>query len=388
MTALAPLPAPEAADIGTPVDVVIPVYGACADTLHAIHSVLNAASVRAFRLVVIDDASPDPVLRGELESLARQGVLELHRNAHNSGFVASANRGMRLSPTRDVVLLNSDTEVQDGWLDRLHRAAYHAPRCGTATPVSNAATILSYPHPLRDNPLPADIDARGLDRLLAEIGAEPITIPTAIGFCMYIRRDCIEETGVFDESSFGRGYGEENDFCLRAAARGWHHVAAADTFVWHRSGGSFGTEKKERLRQAMATLQRLYPDYHRQIADFIACDPLAPVRTALDAARIRRAAPGRTLHVGGFHPALRMSRQLLPDLRLNRAAGGWRLRCAGLAALPNLPVVDPVRAPDVAAGLLRSLDIRRIALRALFITKRTRNAFEALAQAIEATVES
>ena len=43
-----------------------------------------------------------------------------------------------------------------------------------------------------------------------------VGIPTAVGFCMYIRRECLKEVGEFRAEVFGKGYGEENDFCLRA----------------------------------------------------------------------------------------------------------------------------------------------------------------------------
>ena len=44
---------------------------------------------------------------------------------------------------------------------------------------------------------------------------------------MSIRRDCLNEVGMFDEALFARGDGEENDFCLRAVKRGWRNVLAA-----------------------------------------------------------------------------------------------------------------------------------------------------------------
>ena len=57
---------------------------------------------------------------------------------------------------------------------------------------------------------------------------------------MYIRRAALADVGAFDAEAFGRGYGEENDFCLRAGARGWRHLLACDTFVYHEGSVSFG----------------------------------------------------------------------------------------------------------------------------------------------------
>lgn len=221
------------------VDVVMPVYGGRAMALQAIDSVLGAATRQAFELVVVDDASPDPLLCSELQALAEAGLITLMENERNVGFVGAVNRGVALHPGRDVVLLNSDVRVFGDWLDRLLAAL----RTATATPLSNAAKMLSYPATLCENRLPGDLDIAQWDRLCAATDCPPVEIPTGVGFCMAVRRACLDQVGAFDQERFGRGYGEENDFCLRAAAAGWLNVAATSLFVWHRGGTSFGEER-------------------------------------------------------------------------------------------------------------------------------------------------
>ena len=122
-------------------------------TLACLDSVL-ATLPRRSRLIVIDDASPDPDLVEALDNLARRRRIRLIRNERNLGFAASANIGMRAASGRDVVLLNSDTLVAPGWLEGLRAVAYSAPDIGTVTPLSNDATILSYPDPTGGNPVP------------------------------------------------------------------------------------------------------------------------------------------------------------------------------------------------------------------------------------------
>ena len=90
---------------------------------------------------------------------------------------------------------------------------------------------------LRENHWSPDLDFAHLDRLCAGLGQPLVELPTAVGSCMAIRRACLDEVGGFDADRFGRGYGEENDFCRRASAADWRHVAATDLFVWHRGGG-------------------------------------------------------------------------------------------------------------------------------------------------------
>jgi GT2 family glycosyltransferase/glycosyltransferase involved in cell wall biosynthesis len=269
--------------------VVVPVYKGHLETLRCLHSVLVARTSTPFELVVINDASPDKKLAADLEQLAEQGLFTLYRNSSNRGFVYTANRGLRLHPQRDVVLLNADTEVFDGWLDRLVSAANRNERTGTVTPLSNNATICSYPQFLQDNPYPLELGYAELDGLAAAVNAaEEVEAPTAVGFCTYLRRVCLDDVGLFDEETFGRGYGEENDFSLRASARGWRNVIVGDVFVYHSGSASFQGEKAKALHTAMAILGKRYPTYHSDVAAFIDRDPLAEWRRRLDWGRLCR----------------------------------------------------------------------------------------------------
>ncbi len=278
------------------VDVVIPVYRGLAETLACVYSVLDADPATPHEVVVIDDAGPEPDLAAELERLAGEGLFTLARNATNLGFVRTANLGIGLHPERDVVLLNSDTEVYGDWLDRLRAAAYSRPNAGTVTPLSNNAEIFSYPIFARDNDMRLEVGYDDLDAMAARVNVGlTVDVPTAVGFCMYVRRDCIRETGLLDAERFGRGYGEENDFCLRASARGWRHLLAGDVFVRHCGGVSFGDEKAGRIRQGLKVLLRSFPDYTSRIQDFLARDPVHPIRRRLDVARLTARASRRAV---------------------------------------------------------------------------------------------
>lgn len=286
-----------------PVDVVIPAYRGAVETLACIGSVL-ATLGRGNRVVVVDDASPDAELVDALDRLAARGRIRLIRNPDNRGFPASANAGMRAAEGRDVLLLNSDTLLPPGALERLRDAAYAAPDIGTVTPLSNDATILNYPDLAGDNAVPDATETARLDALAAKVNADClIDIPTAVGFCMYIRRDCLEETGVFREDVFAQGYGEENDFSLRARHLGWRHVAAASVFVAHRGGGSFGVERAHLIARNMAVLNRLHPGYDALIAAHVRADPLAEARRRLDLARWRAARKRRAATIFITHEA-------------------------------------------------------------------------------------
>ena len=276
---------------GHPVDIIVPVYKGLAYTRCCIESVLTHAHTykTPFRLIAINDASPDPDVTAWLRTKADQDArLVLLENPENLGFVGTVNRGMALSDTNDVILLNSDAEVANDWLDRMVRAAWAAPHIASVTPFSNNAIICSYPRFCEDNTLPYGYDTASLDKLFARTNStQVVDVPTGVGFCMYIRRDCLTEIGLFDQKSFGKGYGEENDFCQRAAKAGWRNLHLLDTFVRHAGGVSFGASKSPRIQAATKTLRSLYPDYEIEVHKFVSKDPARNARQMVDMARIR-----------------------------------------------------------------------------------------------------
>ncbi len=268
------------------VDVVVPVHGDEAATRACFQALLSHDPGTPMRVVVIEDASPEPGIVRLLEELAGQRRIALIRNPGNLGFVRSVNIGMAAHSGRDVVLLNADTVVAPGWLARLRKAACRETGTGTVTPWSNDATICSYPAANSPTPL-TGLDIGALDRLVARtLPDATCPIPTAVGFCMYIRRACLAQTGWFDADAFGTGYGEENDFCLRASALGWRHLIALDVFVGHIGGGSFGAAKQARINAALAVLESRYPGYDADIQAFIAANPLRDARQRLDMAQV------------------------------------------------------------------------------------------------------
>ncbi|AVS86004.1 glycosyl transferase family 2 [Paracidovorax avenae] len=284
-----------------PVDVIVPVYRGLADTRLCLESVLASTCRTPYRLVVINDCSPEPEVTAWLrERAAGDDRILLLENEENLGFVGTVNRGMALSGSNDVLLLNSDTEVANDWLDRIRQAAYGDAKVASVTPFSNNATICSYPRFCKDNDLPAGYDTARLDALCARTNPGAVVdVPTGVGFCMYIRRDCLQQVGLFDTEHFGKGYGEENDFCQRAQAAGWRNLHLLDTFVLHTGGVSFGDSKSPRELAAMEILRRLHPNYDRDVHAFVRADPAAPYRLALDAARITEA--GKPLVLAVLH---------------------------------------------------------------------------------------
>lgn len=270
------------------VSVIIPVYGGLQVTQACLESVLDSDLPPYASITIVNDNSPDPQISELCRKTAAKAGLNLVVNRENLGFVKNANTGFSLDPEADVILLNSDTVVSGNWVQRLQHCAYQEDRIGTVTPFSNNGTICSYPVFPLANDLPDGWSPRTLDDAFsAENDGAWAEIPTAVGFCMYIKRACLAETGLFDEENFGHGYGEECDFSLRASSRGWKNVIAGDVFVYHEGGASFAGESDERKRQADKIIDDIHPEYHAMVTDFIQADPLYPLRSRVDEFRLR-----------------------------------------------------------------------------------------------------
>jgi GT2 family glycosyltransferase/glycosyltransferase involved in cell wall biosynthesis len=279
-------------------NILIPIYRGTTITAECIRSVLTTRDAAQDRIVLVNDNSPEPDMAPVLEYFASEPGVVVLTNPTNLGFIDSCNRGLRFCDGGDVILLNSDTELYPGGLDELWQVAHSAPNIGTVTALSTNATIFSYPH--------VSLRAAALDDILwPEVAALSlqanrgvvVDMPTGHGFCMLIKREVLDRVGVLD-TTFGRGYGEENDFCARAADLGYRNVAAPGAFVRHRESVSFLGDKSELLRTNLGILNSRYPEYTPTIMEAERTDPLRRARWPLDIERLRRAsAAGATFAV-------------------------------------------------------------------------------------------
>lgn len=264
--------------------VVIPVHNAREDVARCLASVA-AHTARPRQVLVIDDASTDPGIARLLTDTARRDeTVRLLRLPVNRGYTAAVNLGCRAAPG-DVVLLNSDTLVTEGWLEKLAACAHSRPEVATVTPLSNAAGAFSVPRNHAVNELAGGWTLDGMAELVERRSAliRPV-VPTGNGFCLYITRRALNAVGGFDEQHFPRGYGEENDFCMRARRFGLVNLIDDATYVYHRQSASFGEERAALLARSGQTLRRLHPTYKAEITAWLARDPLDPFRVVLERA--------------------------------------------------------------------------------------------------------
>ncbi len=264
-------------------DIIVPIYVPSEETLTLVKSCLKSIVDKTkfpYRLILINDLSP-------LEELTQDFLIEFlneHQENHdivvinnerNYGFVKTVNIGMSQSTTNDVVLLNNDTEVTYGWLTKMEECAYSDDKIATVSPFSNAATILSLPVFLEDNSLPDNYSLEEVARLVEKYS--PVLrpeLPTAHGFCMFIKRSILNLVGLFDHETFGRGYGEENDFSCRCISLGYQNILDDRTFIYHKGEASFQGGKAKIIEKHLNIINERYPFYLKSIQNFITVNPL------------------------------------------------------------------------------------------------------------------
>lgn len=245
------------------VTVVIPVYNAIEEVLVCINSVIEYTDFSNTKLLIIDDCSPDESVSISLEQFRVVPGVTILRNDTNLGYTRTINRAINLVGDDDVVLLNSDTIVSQNWLFGLRMAAYAIEKVGTVTAMSDNAGVFSFPVPGQQNPRPSFISSSEYAAAILEgcLDVPLIELPTGNGFCMYIRRRLIDEIGFFDYDAFPRGYGEENDFCLRSLNNGYINLLTPWSFVFHIRTASFKGEKNKLVEEGLSVLRQRYPDY-------------------------------------------------------------------------------------------------------------------------------
>ena len=254
------------------VAIIVPIYDALDEVIACLDSVIDKTTLPA-KLILIDDASPDPRIATTLQTYEDHPNIVVARNVENLGFTRTVNRGITMAGKADVVLLNSDTEVSPRWLENLRGAAYDDFQVGTVTPFSNNAGAFSTPTLGQPNALPRWVDQDAYARLVSQSSPRlNADVPTGHGFCMYIRRECLDDVGLLDADAFPRGYGEENDFCMRASRSGWHNIIADNTIVFHAGSASFGAQKTALLQQGRKVVDERFPEYS-QLTPVFRSDP-------------------------------------------------------------------------------------------------------------------
>jgi GT2 family glycosyltransferase len=216
------------------VSVVIPTSRGGADLERCLAS-LAAQRTTGVEVIVVDNASNDTVVAA---LPARFPGLVLLHNDSNLGFVGACNQGIEIAKGEWILLLNDDTELQADALEALVDALRRNGSWGACQ-----AKLLLMDDPTRLDTAGSFLTKTGFLIHRGSLGPErdytaSDEIFAAKGAALLLRREALEQVGVFDSDFFA--YFEETDLCWRLWLAGWSVGFAAEARVLHKLGATAG----------------------------------------------------------------------------------------------------------------------------------------------------
>ncbi|RNE43143.1 N-acetylglucosaminyl-diphospho-decaprenol L-rhamnosyltransferase [Lacticaseibacillus paracasei] len=259
------------------VTVVIPAYSNPNLLDKCFNSVVASRNKVDFDILIVNDNPSNSEVCSWAENVSHHQGTRLITNLKNLGFSGAVNTGISASKG-DVIILNSDTEVGESFVDKLAHIAELDPSIGTISTLTNNGTILSVPNYLQDTPISTHINIRKVEQKIHTALIQTkwfkknqtivARIPTPVGHALYITRRAISRVGLFDQATFQQGYGEENDFGERVRHAEFQNVTALNCFVLHRGASSFGDSRRALVKAHSKIIYRRYPMYRIKVALF------------------------------------------------------------------------------------------------------------------------
>lgn len=278
------------------VDIIIPVYNGY-EFLDKLFTSLYKTKIN-MRVIVINDNSSDSRVGIFLQEVAQKNSsIILINNEENLGFVKSVNKALSICENH-VVLVNTDVEFPANWLERLIYPVIKDNTVASVTPFTTCGTICSFPNFCRDNKLFANLNVDQIDSVFSTFNPITYDVPTGVGFCMAMNKEVIDRIGFLDEENFGKGYGEENDWCQRAIENGYKNVHLCNLFVFHNHGGSFASDEKIKLINEHANiLLKKHPNYNSDVAAYVGKNPAGELRNYAIYQLVLRLSVPKTLYI-------------------------------------------------------------------------------------------
>jgi N-acetylglucosaminyl-diphospho-decaprenol L-rhamnosyltransferase len=248
----------------TTLSIIIVSFNARDDLLRCLDSILGAPPTASHELIVIDNASRD----GSADAARQKPGVRVIDNAANVGFARANNIGIHASSGAALLLLNSDTLVSPGAIDRLLAELDADPTVAVVGPRlrnDRGEPELSYGRmigpfsELRQKRL-----ARGPVEALTRTRQYPDWVS---GACLLVRRADAEAVGLFDERFFM--YTEDVDFCAMIRARGRRILFAPEIEVVHLRGRSVASAPRETHDAYRQSQIAFYEKHHRLWAPFL-----------------------------------------------------------------------------------------------------------------------
>jgi len=232
---------------------------------------LRRSSFRDYEIIVVDNGSRDETV----EYLRLQRDVMLIENGYNAGFTKGTNQGIAAGSGRYVLWLNTDTVLRQDSLAQLIEFLDVNPKVGVVGPKVLNSDGSFQPQCRRGLPTPfaSLCYALRLDRLWPSKSSisryllrflpedQPSLVDAVSGCCLLTRREVFDAIGPLDEEMFG--FGEDLDWCVRVAQRGWDIWYYPRSLITHLKGQ--GGAHSRPFRMILAKHQCMWIFYRKHL---------------------------------------------------------------------------------------------------------------------------
>ena len=266
--------------------ILMPIYNGITETIEAIESILAnyqnnyADSSLTIRLILGLDNPTNHQMKEDIEEKYQENSqIDIIINDSNLGFIQNCNQMFdRVEQDEEIILINSDVICPNkNWIRELIDVSEISNKIATVTPMSNCASIFSFPFPNHDNAFVTPDHVEEVNEALDSKIDKILMVPSCHGFCVLIRKTRLPFQLRLDPV-FGKGYGEENDLSMKIKMTGLKNVACPSVFIYHHESISFSGDKTPLLQKNLKLLGERYPSYHEDVQHWIAKDLLIQYR--------------------------------------------------------------------------------------------------------------
>ena len=234
---------------------------------------LRQSGFRDYEIIVADNGSTD----GTIEYLRAQSDVHLIENGWNAGFTKGTNQCIAAGSGEYVLWLNTDTILREDSLEKLVDFLKAHPRAGVVGPkvLNRDGTFQAQCKRGLPTPLASLAYLLGLDRvwprnralseyLLRSVPEDESAVVTGVsGCCLMTRRGVVAQVGPLDEEMFG--FGEDLDWCVRAAKAGWEVWYYPGSVITHLKGeGGAKSKPYRKIRGMHGCMWLFYKKHLRQ----------------------------------------------------------------------------------------------------------------------------
>ena len=235
------------------VSIILISYNQYDFTKKCLTSILQYSKL-SYEIILIDNNSSDSTVKNIKKDFPEVRLIE---NKENNGFPKAVNQGITSAIGDYVLLLNNDTIVTNGWLEKLFEVAESDKTIGVVGPISNEVSGVQKDKELNYKTIDemhlyaASVKEKNKNKMLQ--------FPRVAFLCTLIKREVIDKIGGLDER-FSPGNFEDDDFCLRAQLAGYKTVIAKDVFIHHYGSKSFKADGEKKYAERLKINHQIFVD--------------------------------------------------------------------------------------------------------------------------------